>query len=202
MVDQSYFVPLLGAAGEALDYKKANDIEKNLAFLIRQWPAFEAEGTAELVGSFGYLQAGERASPAQGTRVTLLQHLPRLEVWFEGPGAETLQWAGEGWEAAPGGGTAPGRLALERTLDEPSEQAAMEALEALKVGCGGQADAAVSLAARRADGTVRIAREGLTRMLFRPGGTWGLAQAWAGRWRGLEGSDWDRIRTLKKEEVV
>lgn len=194
MVDQSIFVPLLPKAGDKLNYGKANDIERNIRFLIRQWPAFEAETIAPLIGSYGYLETTERASPAQGTEVTLLQHLPRLLVIFTGPGAETLLWDGAGWEEA---GSSQG-LVLTYALAEPSEQAAMEALRGLSVGSAGEADVTVSLSAEQTDGALRIVRENLTRMLFRAGATWGLVEAKTACWGDLSEAAWGDVEQMEK----
>ncbi len=196
MIDQSWFVPLLPEAQARLDFNRANDIEKNVAFLIRQWPAFETETVAELVGSYGFLQAPERASPAQGAQVTLLQHLPRFLVVLEGPGVETLSWSGEGWERADGPG-----LTLAYTLGQAHERAAMEALGRLTLWCAGEADAEVSLAAERADNSLRILRENLTRLLFRAGATWGLVEVKTSCWGGLSGLDWAGAGQIRKGEA-
>lgn len=194
MVDQSIFVPLLPKTGDKLNYEKANDIERNIRFLIRQWPAFEAETIAPLIGSYGYLETTERASPAQGAEATLLQHLPRLLVIFTGPGAETLLWDGAGWEEA---GSSQG-LVLAYALAEPSEQTAMEALRGLSVGCAGEADVTMSLAAERVDGTLRIVREDLAKMLFRAGATWGLVEAKTACWGDLSGITWGNVEHMRK----
>lgn len=194
MVDQSIFVPLLPKAGDKLNYEKANDIERNIRFLIRRWPAFEAETIAPLIGSYGYLETAERASPTQGAEVTLFQHLPRLLVIFTGLGAETLLWDGAGWEEA----ASSQGLVLAHELAEPSEQAAMEALHGLSVGCAGEADVTVSLAAERADGTLRIVRENLTRMLFRAGASWGLVEAKTACWGDLSEAAWGDVEQMKK----
>ena len=192
MIDQSYFVPLLPEAGARLNFIRANDIEKNVGFLIRQWPAFETETLAELVGSYGFLQNPERASPAEGAQVTLLQHLPRLLVLLTGPGAETLSWSGDGWEAAQGPG-----LTLAHMLDPADEKGAMGVLAALSVWCAGDADVTVSLAAEREDGSLRILRENLTRLLFRAGATWGLVEEKTSCWGGLAGMDWEDAEQMR-----
>lgn len=194
MIDQSFSIPLLPRAGDKLNYERANDIERNIWFLIRQWPAFEVEAVAPLIGSYGYLETTERASPAQGAEVTLLQHLPRLLVFFSGPGAETLLWEGAGWTRIP---SALG-LILACALAEPSERAAMEALRGLSVGCAGEADVTVSLAAEQTDGALRIGRDGLCRMLFRGSATWNLAREKLGTWGGAAGMTWDDARNIRK----
>lgn len=193
VIDQSYFVPLLPEASERLNFTRANDIEKNVGFLIRQWPAFEAETLAELVGSFGFLQGPEQASPAEGVQVTLLQHLPRLLVLLTGPGAETLSWSGEGWAPADGPG-----LTLAHMLDPADEKGAMGVLAALSIGCAGDADITVSLAAERADGSLCILREDLTRILFRAGAVWGLVEEKTSCWDDLAGMDWADVEQLRK----
>lgn len=198
MIDQSFFVPLLPKAEEKLNYQRANDIERNIGFLIRQWPAFEAETVAPLIGSYGYLEVSERASPAQGAEVTLLQHLPRLLVIFSGARAETLLWEGQGWEKE----AFPSGLVLSHALAEPSEKTAMEALLGLSVGCAGDLDAAVSLAAEQADGKLRIVRENLTRMLFRAGAIWGLVEAKTACWDDLSGMSWNDVKGMKKGDCL
>ncbi len=194
MVDQSYLVPLLPKPADKLTYGRANGIEKNLGFLIREWPDFEAETVSALVGSCGYLEAAERASPAQGAQVVILQRLPRLRVLLAGTGLDGLEWAGEGWEAIP----AAGSLVLRHTLAQPSVEAAMAALRGLSVGCRGEADLTMSLAAERADGSLRIVREGLARMLFRTGAAWGLLEAKTNCWEDLSGAGWSDAAAMKK----
>lgn len=194
LADTSYYVPLMPDAREQLNVYKANAIEENLHYLIRQWPAFEVETVRALIGDYGTVFVPEPASPAQGVEVTLLQHLPRLLVLVEGEGLEHISWAGEGWTAQDGDG-----LALAYMLDGPSEQAANAALVGLAFTADWNADVTISLAAEREDGTLRIIRRGLTQMLFRAEMTWGRLGRERGAWAELDGETWAQARSLKKE---
>ena len=66
------------------------------------------------------------------------------------------------------------------------------------VWCAGDADVTVSLAAEREDGSLRILRENLTRLLFRAGATWGLVEEKTSCWGGLAGMDWADAEQMRK----
>lgn len=194
MVDQSYYIPLLPDAADLLDVYRANAIEENLRFLIRQWPAFEAETISRLIGRDGILTIHETASPAQGAEVTLLQHFPRFLVLADGDGLEHISWAGDGWTAQDGDG-----LVLACLLDDPSEQEANAALGRLSFGSTWNADLTISLAAELEDGSLRFVRRGLTHMLFRAEMTWGRLGREHDSWAELASETWAQARQLDKE---
>lgn len=191
MVDGSYAVPMLPGQTDLLNFERANAIEENLHYLIRQWPAFEAETTAEAIGEHGYLPISRTASPAEGAEVTLLQHLPKLLVILSGTGLDYLVWSGADWERM-GGGTS--QMILACTLEAPSEGTAMAALNRLFIGSSGHADIDISLAAERLDGTLRITRENVTRILFRAVATWYSLGAAVDSWDALSGGSWADAR--------
>lgn len=191
MVDGSYSIPMLPGKTDPLNFERANAIEENLHYLIRQWPAFEVETTAEAIGEHGYLPISRTASPAEGAEVTLLQHLPRLLVILSGTGLGYLAWSGTGWERMSGGTS---QMILACTLEAPSEEAAMAALNRLSIGSSGHADIDISLAAERLDGSLRITRENVTRILFRAVATWYSLGAAVDSWDALSGGSWADAR--------
>lgn len=198
MIDQSYFVSLLPEASERLNVHRANYIEENLFYLIRQWPAFEVRTLRAYIGLDGHLLIYETASPAEGVEVTLLQNLPRLLVLLEGDGVDHVVWSGDGWAVLDGEGEA---LVLACVLDEPSEDAANKALRALTLGSTWDADLTVSLAAERLDGSLRLVRRGLTQILFRAWNTWGRLRRQYASWAAAGGQTWAEAKELRKEHT-
>lgn len=195
MIDQSYYVALLPDAGEPLNVYRANAIEENLRYLIRQWPAFEAEARRALVGEHGTIFVPGTASPAEGAEVTLLQHLPRFSVVVDGD-VEHMAWAGEGWELTSRAGS---RAVLARVPDTADRDGANGALRGLTLWADWNADLTISLAAEREDGTLRVVRRALTRMLFRAEMTWGRLGRERKAWAALTGETWAQTRELEKE---
>ena len=195
MVDRSYFVPLLPAASDLLDVYKANAIEDNLRYLIRQWPAFEVETIRELIGDYGTVFVPDTVSPAQGAEVTLLQHLPRFFVIVEGD-TGYMTWAGGGWAKENG---AEGAVILARAPDTADEDGANEALRGLILGASWNADLVISLGAQRADGTLEIIRPGVTKILFRAEMTWDRLEREHKNWMELKPETWEDARKLNKE---
>lgn len=195
LVDASYYVPLVPDASDILDVYRANAIEENLRYLIRQWPAFEAETIRDLIGAYGTIFVPETASSADGAEVTLLQHLPRFQVVVEGD-TEYMTWAGEGWMAVS---EAACRIVLARVPDTADEDAANDALRGLILGATWTADLTISLAAEQEDGTLRILRPNMTRMLFRAEMTWGRLNREHKAWAELTGETWAQVRELRKE---
>lgn len=194
MIDRSYSVPLLPDASALLDVYRANAIEENLRYLIRQWPAFEVETIRELIGDYGTIFAPDTASPAQGAEVTLLQHLPRFFVIVDGDVAY-MTWAGEDWAAEDGAGD---RVVLHRVPDTADEAGANGALRGLTIGAVWNADLTISLGARRADGALEIVRPGVTKLLFRAEMTWGRLGREHKNWAQLEPETWAEARKLNK----
>lgn len=195
MIDRSYFVPLLPGASDLLDVYKANAIEENLRYLIRQWPAFEVETIRGLIGDYGTVFVPSTASPAQGAEVTLLQRLPRFFVIVEGD-TGYMTWAGSGWAAED---EIEGGVMLFRAPDTADEKEANEALRGLVLGATWNADLTVSLGARRADGTLEIVRPSVTKILFRAEITWGRLGRERKNWAALKAETWEQVRELKKE---
>lgn len=191
MVDGSYSIPMLPGQTDLLNFERANAIEENLHYLIRQWPAFEVETTAETIGEHGYLPISQAASPADGAEVTLLQHLPKLLVILSGTGLGYLVWSGAGWESYSAGSS---QIVLAYTLESPSEAAAMSALKSLIIGSSSHADIDISLAAERLDGSLRIRRGNVTRILFRAVATWYSLGAAVDNWGALSGGTWEDAR--------
>lgn len=197
MIDVSFGVPRLPLPSDPLDTAGANAIEANLAALIRAWPAFETAALLDSLGSYGYLDTrdGERASPAEGLIIELLQYLPRLLVLLEGEGLENLAWTGPGWtEEAPG--------VLVYPLGELTQANAMAALRTLTIGAHGDADLTVTLAGENPDWEpdgLRLYGAGQVKLLFRGRCTWGLARAKKHTWGGAAPLSWGGAAALRKD---
>ncbi len=197
MIDVSFGVPRSPGPGDPLDYAGANAIERNLYALGLAWPAFESETLLASIGSYGYLQLDETASPALGLRVTLSQHLPRLLVLLAGPGLESLTWAGEGWTEGNG--------ALVYTMTGPNASNANAALAQLYIGASGDADITVTLAGESLEwepDELRLHGIGQTKLLFRSKATWGLVRAAKHTWGGAKPLAWGEASALRKDDVT
>lgn len=194
MIDVSYKIPRLPEADQPLDYNGANAIEWNLYALIRAWPVFESAQIFPSIGSYGFLQMDETATPVEGVEVTFLQYLPRLLVFLEGEGLENLTWRGEGWtEESPG--------VLSCTMTSFSADIANFALRQLWFSATGDTEIKITLAAEKPDwepGGLRLVGLGWTRLLFRTKATWGLAKALKHTWDGAKPLTWDEAGQLKK----
>lgn len=194
MTDVSHNIPRLPGADTPLDYDGANAIEYNLYALIRAWPVFEDQQVKPFVGSYGYLQLDENASPSEGIEVTFMQRLPRLMVFLSGEGLESLSWRGNGWTAEKG--------VLVYTLSDPSESNANSALRNLWFSATGDVDATVILAGENleweSDG-LRLYGIGWTKILFRSKATWGLVKAKKLTWGGAKPLTWGEAAQLRKD---
>lgn len=195
MIDVSYNIPRLPGPDDPLDYGVANAIEYNLYALIRAWPVFESAQVLPAVGSYGFLQLDETASPLEGVEVTFLQYLPRLLVLLEGDGLEHVTWQGDRWaEESPG--------VLVYAMTSFSAANANAALRQLWIGASGDADITVTLAGENLgwepDG-LRLVGLGWTVLRFRRGATWGLAKALRHTWDGAKPLSWDQAAALRKD---
>ena len=195
MIDVSFGVPYLPSPSDPLDTDRANAIEANLAALILAWPVFESKQILPRIGSYGYLQLNETASPVKGVKVTFLQRLPRLLVLLSGEGLESLTWTGPGWVRE-----APGVLVY--TMTEANASNANAALAQLFIGSTGDADITVTLAGENLDWepeALRLYGAGRTMLLFRSRATWGLAKAKRHTWGGANPLTWGEVAALRKE---
>ena len=195
MIDVSYNIPRLPGPDEPLDYERANAIEWNLYALIRAWPVFESAQILPAIGSYGFLQLDETASPVEGVETTFIQYLPRLLVFLAGDGLEHVSWRGEGWkEETPG--------VLVYGLTEVSAPNANAALRQLWLSADGDADVTVTLAgenlAWKPDG-LRLVGLGWTLLRFRSRATWDLAKALKKTWDGARPLTWDEAAALRKD---
>lgn len=195
MIDVSYNIPPLPEPDEPLDYTGANAIEWNLYALIRAWPVFESDQVLPAIGSYGFLQLDETASPVEGVAVTFLQYLPRLLVLLTGDGLENVTWRGEGWkEEIPG--------VLVYTMTSFTADNANAALRQLWFSAEGDADVTVTLAGENLgwepDG-LRLVGLGWTVLRFRSRATWDLAKALKKTWDGAKPLTWDEAATLRKD---
>ena len=193
MVDHSYYVPLLPEATGPPNVYEANYIEENLRYLILQWPAFETETILPLIGDYGTIFVPDTACPAQGVEVALLRRLPRFFVIIDGD-VERIGWTGDGWELLENGGH---RMILSRAPDTEDAAAANDALTGLSFSASWNADLTISLAAERADGTLRLTRSNVTKMLFRAEMTWGRLGREHEMWAELTDETWAEARALK-----
>lgn len=197
MIDVSYNIPRMPAADNPPDWAGANAIEWNLYALIRAWPVFESEQVLASIGSYGYLELDETASPAEGVAVTFLQYLPRLLVLLEGSGLEHISWRGEGWtQEAPG--------VLVYTMTSFTADNANAALRQLWLGASGDTDITVILAGEKQDWPpdgLRLVGLGRTKLLFRSKATWNLAQALKKTWNGAEPLTWEAAAALRKDDL-
>lgn len=194
MIDVSFCVPHLPAPGDPLDTDGANAIEKNLAALILAWPVFVSEQLLPSIGSYGYLQLDETASPVLGVEVTECRYLPRLLVILEGEGRENLTWSGTGWAEENG--------TLVYTMTESNVSNANAALRQLIIGSTGDADITVTLAGENLDwepSALRLYGDGRTMLLFRSRATWGLAKAKKHTWGGAKPLTWGQAAALRKD---
>lgn len=195
MIDVSFGVPHLPPSTDPLDTAGANAIEANLAALIQAWPVFETTGLLPRIGSYGYLQLDETASPALGLEVTFLQYLPRLLVLLKGEGRENLTWTGKGWTEEDG--------VLVYTMTQADAGNANAALRQLSIGATGDADITVRLAGENPDWEpdgLRLYGEGQTMLLFRSRATWGLARAKKITWGGAKPLTWGEAAALRKDD--
>ena len=80
MIDVSFGIPNLPAPSDPLTTDRANAIERNLYALIRAWPVFESAQVLPSIGSYGYLQLDETASPVKGVEVVVCLQNAR-EKW-------------------------------------------------------------------------------------------------------------------------
>lgn len=194
MIDVSFGVPRIPLPGDPLDTDGANAIEANLAALILAWPVFASEQLLPSVGSYGYLELDETASPALGVTVTECRHLPRLLVLLTGPGRENLIWTGQGWTEEDG--------VLIYTMTDANPSNANAALGQLVIGSTGDADITVTLAGENLDwepGALRLYGNGRTMLLFRSRATWNLAKALKKTWDGAKPLTWDGAAALRKD---
>ncbi|MBD5098285.1 MAG: hypothetical protein HDT35_01830 [Clostridiales bacterium] len=196
MIDVSFGVPYLPFPGDPLTTDSANAIEANLAALILAWPVFDSKQRLPSIGSYGYLQLDETASPALGVEVTECRYLPRLLVLLTGDGLENITWRGNGWRKE-----APGVLVY--TMTESNVSNANAALRQLIISSTGDADIAVRLAGENLnwepDG-LRLYGDGQTMLLFRARATWGLARAKKHTWGGAKPLTWGEAASLRKDD--
>ena len=193
MVDHSYYVPLLPEATGPPGVYEANYIEENLRYLILQWPAFETETILPLIGDYGTIFVPDTACPAQGVEVALLRRLPRFFVIIDGD-VERISWTGDGWELLESGDH---RVVLSHVQDTEDATAANETLRELTFSASWNADLTISLAAERPDGTLRLTRSNVTKMLFRAEMTWGRLGREHETWAELTDETWAEARALK-----
>lgn len=196
MMDASFGVARLPAVGQSLDWAAANAIEGNLRALILAWPEFVSEAKLYSVGSYGYLQLDEAASPAPGVEVTTVRYLPRLVVLLTGGGLENLSWTStQPWKEENG--------VLLYDMTETSTENANDALRQLVFSATGDVDAVITLAGHNPDwepGGLRLVGLGQTRLLFRGRATWGLARAKLKTWGGAAGLTWGEAAALRKDD--
>ena len=195
MMDASFGVARLPAAGQPLDWAKANAIEDNLRALILAWPEFVSETLLYSVGSYGYLQLDEKSSPAPGVEVTTVRYLPQLLVLLTGEGLENLSWKStQPWKEENG--------ILFYPMAETSVANANDALKQLIFSATGDVDALVTLAGYNPDWEpdgLRLVGLGQTRLLFRSRATWNLAKALKKTWDGAKPLTWDEAAALRKD---
>ncbi|MBD5356507.1 MAG: hypothetical protein HDR88_06075 [Bacteroides sp.] len=194
MIDVSFGIPYLPAPDDPLNTDRANAIEWNLYALIRAWPVFESRQVLPSVGSYGYLQLDETASPGLGVTVTECRHLPRLLVFLTGKGRENLFWTStQPWKEENG--------VLIYDMTEISVENANAALAQLFIGSTGDADITVTLAGENLGWepeSLRLYGDGKTMLLFRSKATWNLAKALRKTWDGAKPLTWDEAAALRK----
>lgn len=194
MIDVSFGVPYLPAPGDPLNIDRANAIEANLAALILAWPVFVSEQLLPGIGSYGYLQLDETASPALGVEVTECRYFPRLQVILAGDGPENLAWTGDGWHIEGG--------VLCYHMTESSVYNANAALRQLIFSASGNVDAVVTLAGYNPDWEpdgLKLVGLGQTRLRFRTRAAWGLARAKKHTWGGAKPLTWGEAAALRKD---
>lgn len=196
MTDVSFGIPNLPAPNDPLNTDRANAIEWNLHALIRAWPVFESAQVMPSIGSYGYLQLDETASPALGVEVTECRYLPRLLVLLTGEGLENLSWEStQPWKEENG--------VLFYQMTETSVANANDALKQLFFSATGDVDALVTLAGYNPDWKpdgLLLAGLGQTRLLFRSRATWGLARAKKRTWGGAKPLTWGEAAALRKDD--
>ena len=196
MIDVSFGIPDLPAPSDPLTTDRANAIEWNLYALIRAWPVFESAQVLPSIGSYGYLQLDETASPSLGVEVTECRYLPRLLVFLTGKGRENLFWTStQPWKEEDG--------VLIYDMTEISVENANAALSQLFIGSAGDADITVTLAGENLDwepGPLRLYGGGKTMLLFRSRATWGLARAKKRTWGGAKPLTWGEAAALRKDD--